>query len=71
MSKTNEKCRHNGTWLVAGGYIEWCYECGAIRQMRRVGENAFTNQGQWIRPVGVGGKNPYDWRFDNKKKVKE
>jgi len=39
--------------------------------MRRVGENAFTNQGQWIRPVGVGGKNPYDWRFDNKKKVKE
>ena len=62
-----DKCRHSKTWLVAGGYIEWCYECGAMRQMWKspegnsvsplIGEDG--KRARWIKPVGTGGPNPY------------
>lgn len=55
-------CRHRKSWLVAGGFIEWCYECGAIRKMGRVAgtENAVAPRSTWAKPVGKGGKNPYN-----------
>jgi hypothetical protein len=58
--KRMNNCRHRKTWLVAGGHIEWCYECGAMRQMERIdGVNAVKSKGRFIRPVGKGGENPY------------
>lgn len=62
-----DKCRHRKTWLLAGGHLEWCYECGAIRQMDksielnsvfvRVGDDG--RKARFIRPTGKGGDNPY------------
>lgn len=54
------KCRHNRTWVTGGGTHEWCYECGALRQMRHVGANGVTPYSYWVRPVGEGGENPYE-----------
>ena len=25
------KCKHRNIWLIFGGDLCWCYECGAIR----------------------------------------
>jgi len=56
-----KRCRHNKSWLIAGGYIEWCYQCGAIREMQRVDGkmNEVRPHTEWKRPAGSGGKNPY------------
>lgn len=55
-------CRHNKSWLIACGMVEWCYECGAFRKMNRIeGElNAVYPLSVWIKPVGKGGENPSD-----------
>ena len=29
-------CRHRSTWLIAGGLIEWCHDCGAFRNLAPV-----------------------------------
>lgn len=52
--------RHRKTWLVAGGYCEWCYECGAIRSMRKVvgTSNEVAPASGWTKPSGIGGVNP-------------
>lgn len=71
MSET--KCRHRKTWLVAGGFIEWCYECGAIRQMQRTTVPNWVmpmtgkdgNRARFIKPVGAGGENPYEKLVDS------
>lgn len=26
-----KKCNHRNCWLICGGGMVWCYECGAIR----------------------------------------
>jgi len=56
----SEKCRHNGSWLIAGGSYEWCYECGAIRTTRETAIAECVVDSPWLRPVGVGAENP--WR---------
>jgi hypothetical protein len=38
-------------WIIAGGAILWCYQCGAWRI------NA-SGGGKWQKPAGVGGENP-------------
>lgn len=38
------------TWLIAGGSIIWCYQCGAWRMNMAAGK--------WHRPTGIGGENP-------------
>ena len=59
-------CRHRNTWLIANGMYEWCYECGAIRQMQIEDINSVApkekngKRAKWIRPVGKDGKNPYE-----------
>lgn len=53
------KCKHRKTWMICGGFGEWCYECGAFRGLRQVAENSFAARTTWVRPVGVGGENPY------------
>lgn len=52
------RCRHNRCWVMFGGYLLWCYECGAIRRMQ-YGANGFETDGGWIKPVGKGGENPW------------
>ena len=37
-------------WVIAGGYIIWCYRCGAWK--------ANSKQGEWQRPTGLNGSNP-------------
>jgi len=58
----SERCRHNRSWVIASGYMLWCYECGAIRPMEPIdGEtNTIAPTAGWIKPVGKGGKNPSD-----------
>ena len=51
-------CRHYRTWLIADGYYEWCYECGALRGMKMKSPTVLTSRTYWQRPVGVGGENP-------------
>lgn len=51
--------RHQRTsWLICGGYVEWCYQCGAWRQLKWVGANSFAAAGKWTKPTGIGGANP-------------
>ena len=55
-----DKCKHRKTWLIAGGFVEWCYQRGAIRQMKRIEglANGFTPAEKWIKPTGPNGQNP-------------
>ena len=38
-------------WLIAGGAICWCYQCGAWRMNQ-------PGRAQWHKPTGIGGPNP-------------
>lgn len=58
-----EKPRHrheSSSWLICGGYVEWCYQCGAWRQLKPVAGtiNAFEAASKWQKPSGIGGVNP-------------
>ena len=66
MKRKVRPCHHNRCWLVAGGHIAWCYECGAIRKFAPIkGEtNAVAPVGCWVKPTGRGGRNPWTARFD-------
>jgi hypothetical protein len=37
-------------WLIAGGSLIWCYQCGAWR--------VNAAKGEWHYPTGKNGKNP-------------
>ena len=55
MRKVKTKKRHDhrqSMWLIAGGEICWCYQCGAWR-MNRPGREY-----KWHRTTGIGGENP-------------
>lgn len=63
MKGTPTKCKHRRTWIIGGGSHEWCYECGALRQMARVNPTdavEVTAYSYWVRPTGEGGANPYE-----------
>ena len=53
-----KKCRHSGTWLIAGGNYEWCYGCGSFRRCLSNGVVVIPTT-QWTKPTGEGGKNPW------------
>ena len=58
MSK-NIRCRHErNSWLIAGGYYEWCYVCGAFRKMKHNKGNSVSPNGKWIKPTGDKNNNP-------------
>jgi hypothetical protein len=52
-------CRHRNSWLIAGGSHEWCYQCGALRQMQETGIAQVTPRSPWVRPTGPTGENPF------------
>jgi len=43
-------CR-GSLWIIAGGGIIWCYQCGSWRLN-------IPSKSPWHRPSGIGGKNP-------------
>lgn len=54
------RCRHsNHSWLLCGGRIEWCYQCGAFRRTVHVNETTIVPAGAWALPSGPEGKNPW------------
>ena len=62
MTAPKPRHRHErSSWLIAGGYIEWCYQCGAWRQLRRSDArfaNVLVVASPWQKPSGIGGANP-------------
>lgn len=61
MSEKKPRHRHErNSWLIGGGgyCIEWCYQCGAQRSLRRTSENVYEAASKWQRPSGIGGPNP-------------
>lgn len=56
MSQKPKKHDHRQSlWIIAGGHLLWCYQCGAWRLNRDIyGEDA----GKWHKPTGIGGPNP-------------
>jgi hypothetical protein len=50
MSSKKRHDHRQSLWIVCGGLVLWCYQCGAWRLN--------TKDGKWYRPVGVGGENP-------------
>jgi hypothetical protein len=64
--KRPKKCKHRNCWVINGGYGLWCYECGAYRQTTVEGVNSVVPIGRWIKPTGIGGKNPYEKLVERK-----
>lgn len=65
-------CDHRGeTWIL--GNFEWCRECGAIRELRRItGTNVVRPVSAWLR----AGDNYVDWQkrsaaYRKRMKIKE
>jgi hypothetical protein len=56
MAAKRHDCRRT-SWLIAGGYVIWCYQCGAWRNNGK-GKPEKSDRTVWYRPVGIGGKNP-------------
>ena len=60
----NEKRhRHDrSSWIICGGHAEWCYQCGAWRQLQHTALAQVSvikgKEGRWHRPTGIGGPNP-------------
>jgi hypothetical protein len=56
-----ERCRHERhSWLIAGGYYEWCYVCGAFRGLKHIKDNVYSPDSKWFKPSGDKNVNP--WR---------
>lgn len=56
--KSKPRHRHErNSWLICGGHIEWCYQCGAWRFLKKV-DGVMHADGKWNRPSGIGGDNP-------------
>lgn len=52
-------CRHRKFWILSGGRLLWCYECGAVRRMTPTQVGAIPRS-QWCRPTGENGENPWE-----------
>lgn len=51
-----KKHDHRGSlWIIAGGAILWCYQCGAWTFN---GQYRTSKRMQWSKPTGLGGPNP-------------
>lgn len=65
------RCRHARSWIMAGGNIEWCWQCGAIRKLSM----AFDPEGSMLVPVSVwqspikdSSENPFEkWQDESRK----
>lgn len=55
-------CRHRKSWIIASGWYEWCYQCGAMRELIKTSPNGSQPYTRWFKPTGPNGRNPYDSR---------
>lgn len=47
-------CRHPHSWIICGGHLCWCPDCGAIRKLKRTGANTLEYLWtRWIYPKGA------------------
>jgi hypothetical protein len=51
-ASTKKHDHRQSLWLIAGGNIAWCYQCGAWKI------NHENSPRAWNKPVGIGGANP-------------
>ncbi len=56
-----QRCRHErNSWLLAGGHIEWCFACGAWRQMTVTDRGVYPAEKRgWYKPSGDPKVNPW------------
>ena len=61
-TKQKERCRHErNSWIICGGWAEWCYVCGAYRGLNQVkGTNHCYPRTTWAKPTGDKNNNPYE-----------
>jgi len=69
MENMKERCRHErNSWIIGGGFYEWCFVCGAIRGMLPDKKQNFVSpRTLWIKPTGNPKKNPWktsDWKHE-------
>jgi hypothetical protein len=50
MNKTRHR-HEQSLWIIAGGHLLWCYQCGAWRHNT-------PGRMLWHKPTGLGGINP-------------
>jgi hypothetical protein len=57
--KVDKTCKHTKIWIISGGYMLWCYQCGAIRPNIA---GSRKNPIKW-QPISKDGENPAmeDW----------
>jgi len=54
------RCRHErNSWLIYNGFIEWCYVCGAFREMKFLKDDGVCPNTKWVKPSGDKNNNPY------------
>jgi hypothetical protein len=65
-----QRCRHECNSWFLGVTWQWCYRCGALRQVTRTfwGADETLAYSGWQRPVGADGDNP--GRPPERRKVK-
>ena len=46
------RCKHKKSWIIAGGALEWCNDCGAFRSLAPVSFkiNVCTVISSWCHP---------------------
>ena len=50
LDRTKKHDHRQSIWVIAGGYLLWCYRCGAWK----INDPTMP----WHRPTGMNGKNP-------------
>lgn len=57
MTKPKKHDHRQSMWLIAGGHLAWCYQCGAWAFNLPLNERKALGP-LWNRPSGIGGPNP-------------
>lgn len=53
------RCRHErNSWIIVGGYAEWCFVCGAFRNLKRISPSGLAAASEWFKPSGDKNVNP-------------
>lgn len=47
MSNTAGACRHKHCGAFGGGWVLWCYDCGALRQMQHE-RGYWSGKPKWV-----------------------
>ena len=65
MPTKKKPCRHRTSWIILGGYAEWCYFCGAWRRLQPMERiNVSYPATTWVKPTHDKNDNPYEKQRD-------